>query len=1057
MVGYSDVVVECTRDDLYANGGRVGSDRRTAFSGRVTLLSGAWTSWNEIRMNAGGANFVGRVEELELVRRAITSGRSCMLIGPPGIGKSTLLGAVVESLPGSRWTPVLHGLEILSGTPLAPWQELLEGIASDGDDEEELADAAAVVTGDRVILVEDVHLFDPMSLAVLDLVSTSKVVLLTGRSPLDQYEMRLPGLTAIAEAIDVPQLSESEASLLVRRLRPGASTADVTRMVRDGGGNPLFTEFSARVLDPVASPHPIVSAVTGLGIEHHRSLALLVAAETDLPRREVAEHEVLVSAGLAVLLDHRSVRIAHSCVADTARDVLDPAILADAHRRLSSLTDDPLLIARHLLHAGEAQEARDVAISAAQTITMRDKRAALYDLAAVADPERRPDILVEAAEALVDAGRCDRGVDLARTARCSDPDLERRRLTALARGAWSSDMPDKDAALAALALTDPDQHPVETIQLRSILTRITGRIEWNAEAALEHARAGLLVSERHGLDATEASGAMGTALLVALSDGWRDHLHTAIAAARRQGDLRAELIAFDTLFVGELVFGEMDRCLPLAESALQLAIERKIPFAVDRFRVNLLLGRMVLSDDPRDVASEALELLRKPLSSRMRNNLSIIALHSLGDCGRDLDGRDLMSAPSRAPGDPTGRALRAIATAELHLAAGRAEDALATATECLEYPVLGFPAHQMAAPVRSWAARDLGIDPPSEVGPGFPNAEPFRLEAKAIDALETDPAGALVMFRAAIDMWGEHQNRYTLRCRLGLTSARLASGDRMPALADARSLAATCDELGFVALARRARELVRRHGGRVNRRLESRSGLVTGAQEELLGLVLEGLTTSEIASRLRVSTSTVDSSIASAQTALGSKSRLAAAIRVQSARSAPHRRVMRYSSDRSLVRTVAARDTLRAVVRELHDAPRIPWTLPPSVVWTIDLIDEDGAADTLRGALRGASLLVWLGAAEELNDRFLADAERLVDIEVLPGSNGLALSPEQLRLQELLSRGWSVVQIAAELDLSRRTAERRLVRLRELHGVDTNAELAVIHEPVGAAASSHSR
>ncbi|MFV2038990.1 MAG: AAA family ATPase, partial [Acidimicrobiales bacterium] len=386
-------------------------------------------------MNGAGHRLVGRATELEQARRAVTSGRSCLLLGPPGIGKSTLLHAVVAGIATLEWSPVAHGLEILSSTPLAPWQGLLDRHRTRHDDDEELAHKVAVALGNRVLLVDDVQWFDSQSRHVLDLVSTSHVVLLAGRTPTAQYEPHLPNVFASANIIELPPLSGPDAVALVRQLRPGASSADVTRIVNHGGGNPLFTEFSAMGGEDAAAAHPIAAAVARVRPEHHDSLALLAAAETEVARDHVRHHRPLVDRGLVVQPTERTLRIAHACVAEAARDVLSADTMARAHLRLASMTHDPLRCARHLLHAGQPEAAREAAVGAAQRTSSRAERAALLALAVAADPDSAPQLVVEAAEALVDAGRCDQGVDLARQAPpCADPDLERRRLTALARG-----------------------------------------------------------------------------------------------------------------------------------------------------------------------------------------------------------------------------------------------------------------------------------------------------------------------------------------------------------------------------------------------------------------------------------------------------------------------------------------------------------------------------------------------------------------------------------------------------------------------------------------------
>lgn len=71
---------------------------------------------------------------------------------------------------------------------------------------------------------------------------------------------------------------------------------------------------------------------------------------------------------------------------------------------------------------------------------------------------------------------------------------------------------------------------------------------------------------------------------------------------------------------------------------------------------------------------------------------------------------------------------------------------------------------------------------------------------------------------------------------------------------------------------------------------------------------------------------------------------------------------------------------------------------------------------------------------------------RLSDEEVQPfrppGGGSFALDPEERSIARLLARGVSPRSIAETLHLSRRSVFRRLARLRQLHGVATNAELA---------------
>lgn len=61
---------------------------------------------------------------------------------------------------------------------------------------------------------------------------------------------------------------------------------------------------------------------------------------------------------------------------------------------------------------------------------------------------------------------------------------------------------------------------------------------------------------------------------------------------------------------------------------------------------------------------------------------------------------------------------------------------------------------------------------------------------------------------------------------------------------------------------------------------------------------------------------------------------------------------------------------------------------------------------------------------------------------VPPAEETGSLDPEERAVARLAARGASPREIAATLHLSRRSVFRRLARLRHIHGVATNAELA---------------
>lgn len=986
---------------------------------------------------------IGRDQELATIRRALATRRSCVVLGPAGIGKSALATAAVESMCTTEFTPVIRGLASLSSVPHLPWLPFLHGRKAPND-VEALAGLLRNEIGNRVLLVEDLHWFDEESTSALGLVMATCTTLLTTRettSTPSPWATATPPCTVVR--LDV--LHRDEARALVEHFRPGISAADANRVAEAGRGNPFLTILSAQTRDAERHLDPTAALIGAVPPSATRLLALLAAARGPIPDDDLPGGSWLVARGLAVRTEGGRLAVAHDIIAEEAARLLPKGAMRDAHRTLASRADHPVERVQHMLHAGDRTEAEVLGLALVDRVDDISQRAALLELIWRADPARF-EIAVAAAEALVDVGRCDRGIEIARSVGPFEFDLERRRLTALARGTWSGDAPDKATTLEALELTDARAHPREAIQLHSVLTRITGRLEWDGAAAMRHATACLRISEAAGLPSAEAHSAMATASIVNFEGGWREHLQRAIELARDEADLRSELVASDTLFVGELIFGDLDACLPLAEAMLTRALEHDVPFAVDRFRVDALLAHLVLDDRPRELAMEATRLLDTPMTQRAREHLAVIALHALADCDRDLDANILLATVAPPdPTDPTAQAMRELAVAEVHLASGRSAEAYAAAQRCLSHPVAGFPAHQMAAPVRSWAAFDLDLDAPEPVGPGFRNAEPFRLEAAGIDALRHSPADSLAAFDAALEAWGDHRCRYTMRCRVGRLEAQARLHGGPDALIDASELAEECQALGFVPLARRVRQLIRRQGGRAAHKPGSRSGLVTGMQEELLELVLEGLTTKAIAARLRISESTVDSSIADAQVALGAATRLAAAVQVRSALGATNGALLRYSFDRLLVRFIRSTESRRTVVDDLTNLPFVGGRLPGSMIWYAEVDDAAGASAILHALLRGGTILAAVPESSTWWPRLLADAQRIASVERLAWPSPDAELPEDLAaVLQLLCEGRSMSEIAETVYASRRTVERRAAQLRDHFGVATNAELVRI-------------
>jgi DNA-binding CsgD family transcriptional regulator len=121
------------------------------------------------------------------------------------------------------------------------------------------------------------------------------------------------------------------------------------------------------------------------------------------------------------------------------------------------------------------------------------------------------------------------------------------------------------------------------------------------------------------------------------------------------------------------------------------------------------------------------------------------------------------------------------------------------------------------------------------------------------------------------------------RARVLLAEA-LAELDPEVAVAEARAGAAALERGGLIAEADRADALGRSLGGR-GRVGPKRVGVLTKREQEVLGLVAEGLTNAEIAGRLFISVATVGNHVSNLLTKLGLKSRTEAAVYAHRARS----------------------------------------------------------------------------------------------------------------------------------------------------------------------------
>lgn len=110
-----------------------------------------------------------------------------------------------------------------------------------------------------------------------------------------------------------------------------------------------------------------------------------------------------------------------------------------------------------------------------------------------------------------------------------------------------------------------------------------------------------------------------------------------------------------------------------------------------------------------------------------------------------------------------------------------------------------------------------------------------------------------------------------------------------------------------------------------------------------------------------------------------------------------------------------------------------------------EIVSAADAAAALLAVVAGAGLVAHVRAERELVDRFCDDLRRFGDVDYRAASTPRLphLTSEQRRLIDLLAEGLTLGEAARQLNLSRRTADRRLAEARRAFGVETTAELLV--------------
>lgn len=456
------------------------------------------------------ACFVGRDAELAVLREAFAAarsgtGRTIVISGPAGIGKSSLVHASCREFVGTGASVLVGGCPTHSGGDIAyapfltAWRTAPDPPGSGGFGEllaavVALAGAPVAVArawlADRllervgtwaadqpvVIVVEDAHWIDPSSLAVLDVLARAaprlRLLLVVTVRDGDGTPARLVELATSPSGVHLPlgPLDPAAVHLLAR----AAGSDDPEAVVRRSEGHPLFAAELARAGGGDIPPtlRALLSArlreLGPGGVAVVAAVALAGDSATESMGTEIAGADALSAAlrrGLLVAEPGTdTVRLRHRLVGEVVEAELRPAELRRLSRAVVSFVESAAPAAtraRLWERAGDDTRARLAWVDAgreAEASCSYAEAARMYGRAL--QLAVTPDIVLAAAEALRCAGESEQAEAVLRqgldavpppdpAARCLLLHALRERLYAAGRTAEAFDALAEARALAA--------------------------------------------------------------------------------------------------------------------------------------------------------------------------------------------------------------------------------------------------------------------------------------------------------------------------------------------------------------------------------------------------------------------------------------------------------------------------------------------------------------------------------------------------------------------------------------------------------------------------------
>ncbi|MCU1496075.1 MAG: LuxR family transcriptional regulator [Acidimicrobiales bacterium] len=829
----------------------------------------------------------GREPELARLTSAVEQGAAVVVVGPAGVGKSTLCREALARVGPWRGS---GALATLRWAPLLVFRRLL-GVDLGADPDRVVTQVLRSDPG--ALLLDDLQWAHESSLDV--------TLSLVGRIPvLATVRSGDPG-TAAAVArlvaggftrVDLGPLAPEHSAAVFDAAHPGAPP-ELRRVVLDqAGGNPLLLSELAAGRD--ASP-TLVRALQARLADHPDDVRVAMERLSVLGRPVEPEvlgpgADALVAAGLAAS-DGGLVHVHHALLAEAV--VTDLGDRADEVRRQLADLVGPAEGAFLLARGGDRAAARRRALAAVAT-TGRRVSAELMVLAVACAPDGELDLegRLAAARALTGIGQPERALEL-----CQVPDiealppLERGALRAVASEAsWMAGRAAEFTELITLALEDlRGTRTAWEVEALAGSTIVQTRLGLDGRPALDRAREAVALADELGVQQHFARYRLASVLMTSGEDGWADLYRQVLAAAEAEGDHRLRIIATESLVLGEWVAGSIDEAVAVADGLH----DEGAPDGFESAWIGVMaygsLLALLAGQDRRSIIERFRPLLAREVQFRNRPYVQAAVAIALADLGRHAEATEVMTGDARAPAAPPVidlllAAVTGWATAEVAFAAGRIADAAAAGRAVGGLGIGDYPAAVNARLVGAHASLELGepIQGSEPVGllPAWA-AAPHEWRGLVASA-EGRHDDAVVHFDRAVQAWAGHDRRSELRAGRAAADAARHAGhpDAVARLSAVERRAVDLEVLGAAARARRS---LRAMGVvRSSSRAAGVAGL-TARQAEVLRRVGAGLTSAEIATELQVAVSTIDSLVRTAVRRLGVANRRAAAALVLAA------------------------------------------------------------------------------------------------------------------------------------------------------------------------------